>query len=248
MAGLVGGSIVLAQDSNQSTNRSFGQVAGVTAQQNVADDLIAALAKNLGIDETKLRDAIKKTGTEYVDKLVADGKIDQAMADKIKNAIQTGDISGLGMGRGLFGFGAGPGGHMGKGGMDGIPFLGPLKQGTADVAGFLGITQDQLHTELEGGKSLADVASAHGKSRDDLKKFLGSEVDKALADAVGKGQLTQARADELKKLYTDNVDKLIDAKHDGLNGPAGRGGFGPFGMPGRGRAPANPSGNGTGTN
>ncbi|HZP94814.1 MAG TPA: hypothetical protein VFC31_00565 [Candidatus Limnocylindria bacterium] len=46
------------------------------------------------------------------------------------------------------------------------PFGGPSVFATA--ATYIGITEDALRTELRSGKSLADVAVAHGKTRDGL--------------------------------------------------------------------------------
>lgn len=60
----------------------------------------------------------------------------------------------------------------------------------AGVAGFLGISREELVKELAQGKSLAEIAEAHGKTRDELKTYL----------------VSQATAD---------IDKVIDFKPGG---------------------------------
>lgn len=95
------------------------------------------------------------------------------------------------------------------------------------TANKLGLTTSQLLAELRQGKSLAQVASDHGVSRDDLKNAL---LDAARANAntlVQQGVLTQ---DEAERAITDvqnNLDTLLDKT--GMGGFWGHGwhrGFG----------------------
>ena len=65
---------------------------------------------------------------------------------------------------------------------------GPL----AAAASYLGLTVDQLRTQLESGKSLAQVAQAQGKSVSGLKAALIADAKSHLAEAVADGRLTQA--------------------------------------------------------
>ena len=72
--------------------------------------------------------------------------------------------------RGLFGPGpGGPGGpRLGFGG-------GPGPRGDlGPAAKYLGVTDQQLFSDLRAGRSLADVAKAQNKSVDGLKAALGS--------------------------------------------------------------------------
>jgi hypothetical protein len=80
------------------------------------------------------------------------------------------------------------------------------------LAGFLGITADDLPTELQAdGATLATVAAAHGQSRDALIDFLTSAKQAALAAEVVEGDLTEAEADEKLAEFTANIDEKIDA-------------------------------------
>jgi hypothetical protein len=100
----------------------------------------------------------------------------------------------------------------------------------AKLATFLGTTPDQLRTEMSAtGATLATVAQSHGKSRDELKAFLTTDVKTHVADEVTSGELTQSQADNKIADATANLDQMID--HSG--GP-GRGPGGPGGPGGRG--------------
>lgn len=97
--------------------------------------------------------------------------------------------------------------------------------GTADVRGpggadvftaaaqYIGITVDQLRTELGTDKSLADVAIAHGKTRDGLVQALVAAETQNVTQRIG-----------------DLVDRKGGAPRPGV-GPGGRFGPGPNGGP-----------------
>lgn len=205
MASIVGGGIVFAQASGSSS--PLGNVAALTGQAGAnsnQSDYITQLAANLGIDVATLKAAISKTNTDALNKAVAAGTITQAQADKISAALQSGNS---------FFFGAGPKtpGNPGDPGR-GIPFFGGIADVEGSVATFLGITPAQLRTELQGGKSLADVATAHGKPRDELKAFLTTQATTQIDKAVTDGKLTQAQADQIKSALSSHLDQIIDAK------------------------------------
>src|SRR2546423_3390868 len=107
-------------------------------------------AKQLGVEPSALSAALKKALENRVDDAVAAGRMTKAQGDELKQRIESGDVP-------LFG-GPGPGSlhfHRAFGGLDA-------------AATYLGLTEAQLRTQLESGKSLADVAKAHGKTADGL--------------------------------------------------------------------------------
>ena len=65
------------------------------------------------------------------------------------------------------------------------------------AAKYLGVTEAQLRTELQNGKTLADVAKAHGKTVDGLVNALVADAQTKLDAAVKAGSLTQAQANEM---------------------------------------------------
>lgn len=220
---LGGGAIVHAQGASAQ-----GNVSGYVAQTNPGqptqatppsaadrqaemDAYLQKLAANLGIDVTKLTDALKQTAKDRVAADLAAGKITQAQADAANTRIDSGDFLFGPMG----GRHGGPGGEGRHGG----------RMDEAALTSFLGIDQATLRTERQAGKSLATIASDHGKSRDELKAFLTDQEKTEVAAAVTNGAMTQAQADAHLQQFTANLDKMIDS----TGGPHGMGGHGPRG-------------------
>ncbi|MBI5948728.1 MAG: hypothetical protein HY875_11375 [Chloroflexi bacterium] len=191
-AGVIGTGVVLAQDNSGTSS--------ATTQSRV-DTYIAKLASNLGITEQALRDALKQTGLDMVTQAVADGKITQAEADAITAKINAGEGNPFGFGMGGHG---GPGGKHGAG----VPGMGMSDEG---VATFLGIDHQTLHDELSGGKTLAQVAEAHGKSRDALRAYLIEQNSTKIDEAVANGRLTAEQAATAKENFASKVDTMIDS-------------------------------------
>lgn len=192
------GGVLLVQALDSSPPSST--TAETRSQANVADDFIKKLAQNLGIDEQKLRDAIKKTALDEIDAAEAGGKLTKAQADKIRNAINSGTFPN---------FGIGELGHKGGPGVGRDDYRGASSP--TDIAQFLGVDQTTLMNELKGGKTLAQVAQDHGKTRDDLKGFLVKRYDDMIDQAVKDGRFDSTKADPLKKNYAATVDKVIDS-------------------------------------
>ena len=81
------------------------------------------------------------------------------------------------------------------------------------AATYLGLSEDALRTQLQGGKSLADVAKAQNKDVAGLKAAMKAAVTKQLDQAVTDKKLT---ADERTKILAD-IDSRLD---DIINGTA----------------------------
>src|SRR5215468_9609882 len=72
-----------------------------------------------------------------------------------------------------------------------IGFAGPGPGGAPTaIASYLGLTEDQLRTQLESGKTLAQIASAQGKSVSGLEDVIYSDAKSHLDEAVAAGKLT----------------------------------------------------------
>lgn len=220
VAGLIGGTVAMATDNGSTESQAVGRSHGDVDR---AGEYVAALAKNLGIDEQTLRDAMKKTSLEFLDQAVADGKLTQEQADSLRSKIESGEGA-------MFGFGGKGVGHDGgKGGRGGM--AAPFKA-DGGLAEFLGVDAGTLRSEMTAGSTLGQIAEAHGKSRDELKAFLSSEMDERLAEAVSNGKLTQDQADDMKARYAENLDAMIDQSIPS-RGPGGdHGGRGFHGAPG----------------
>jgi hypothetical protein len=233
------GSASVASAASANSGASVVQAAASTtdAGPNAADhqaataDFIAKLATRLGIDETTLKADLTQTSLDELSAQVSAGTLTQAQADQITTSIKNGDNYFFGVG--------GPGGRGGPGGpagMRGGPggFIG---HDSAALASFLGIDQATLQSDVQGGQTLATVATAQGKTRDQLNTFLTDEMTTQLKAQVSAGTLTQAQSDDMLSHFTANLDAMIDGTMP-QRGPGG---------PSNGAAPSTGSSSGTTT-
>lgn len=183
LGGLIGGGIVLA-DANGGPGAPSTTPSLLRVDSDSLDSYIAKLAGNLGIDEATLREAITATNLDFLDAAVADGRLTEEQAAEVRERLESGEGSILGLP--LPGIGSGFGWvERGDRSADGGPhIIRGLFGASAEVADFLGITQDELRSELESGKSLAEVGEAHGKTRDELKAFILEQADEAIAERI----------------------------------------------------------------
>jgi hypothetical protein len=186
---------------------------GSPQQENQA--VLNDAAKQLGVKPSALSAALKKALENRVDAAVAAGRLTKAQGDELKQRIESGEVP-------LFG---GPGRAFHH---DHAGAFGSLDA----AAGYLGLTEAQLRTQLDSGKSLAAVAKAQGKSVDGLVQALVDAAKKKLDAAVSAGRLTQSQADsilaDLKTRVTDFVNGVAPrfGLHRGFrDGPPPAGGF-----------------------
>lgn len=167
--------------------------------------VIADAAKQLGIEPAKLSGALKKALENRVDAAVAAGRLTKAEGDALKARIESGEVPLFSMGRG-HGF---------------------LHHGAKldAAATYLGITEAQLRTELESGKTLAQIATTHGKTAEGLVQALLAAAKEKLDAAVTAGRLTRAEADSLLAGLKDRITDLVNGRfprpfgeHRGMRG------------------------------
>ena len=128
--------------------------------------------------------------SEVLAPLVTDGTLTQAQADKVVETLNA----------------AGPlGGGHGRGGRGG--------PGLEAAATALGLTADELRTELQDGSTIAEVASEKGVDLTTVTDALLAATKERLAEAVASGKITQEDADErlanAPERITDHVNGEI---------------------------------------
>jgi hypothetical protein len=182
-----------------------GGVGGAIAASGSGDPaaerqaFLSDAANRLGVSSAKLQDALKQAALDRVDAAVAAGRLTKAQADSIKQRIESGR---LGAGFGHAGF------HRGLRGF-----------GEA-AAAYIGVNREQLRQELIGGKSLAQVATEHGKSVGGLKQAIVDAAKKRLDGVASAGRLTSAQEQNLLDRLKSNIDDLVN--HTGPpSGPRG---------------------------
>ena len=232
-------------DERRPTNRKFRMILGALAVVAVVsggaayaasrDDspqarsqaIVNDAAGTLGVDPSKLSDALKKALENQVDAQVTAGKLTQAQADAIKQRIEDGTQPIFGGP----GFGGGPRGSLRHGGRGGLG--GPASASASAGPGLMAGHRRRRHVprassrrisiaQLRSGKSLADIAKAQGKTVDGLKAAITDAATKQLDTAVTAGKLTK---DQETKVLDDLASHLDDFVND-VHGPGGPGGFG----------------------
>jgi len=198
--------------------------------------VINDVAQQLNVQPQALSDALKKALKNRVDAAQEAGRLTEQQANEIKSRIDSGDMP--------FFMGGGPmmGGHFG--GFDRLDA----------AAKYLDLSSDQLRTQLQSGKSLADIAKAQGKSVEGLVQALVDDAKKHLDDARANGRITQAQEDQILTEIKSRVTDMVNGTFRGFGGPGGpmgggfRGPGGGFGPPGGGEGFGPPSGAAFGSN
>ena len=95
------------------------------------------------------------------------------------------------------------------------------------MATVLGLTATELRTQLDAGKTLAQVATAQGVAVQRVIDAIVAEKQAYLAQEVASGELTQAQADAKSANITTKVTEMVNtvrpAKPAGGRGGHGRG-------------------------
>jgi hypothetical protein len=227
-----------------------GAAAAVAATQGAAGSgpqaYIDDVAKHLNVSPSALTAAMQAARNEQIEAALAAGRITQSQANALKRRNQqSGSVPSFGRSFGPHGFGGpgGPGGpgnfgaprgFGGRGGPGGFggpgEFGGPGGFGVV-AAQYLDISPATLHSDLESGKSLSEVASSTpGKSVEGLKAALIAAEKTQLAKAVSAGWITSQQEQERLSDLSGSIGALVE--HSGVGGPIGGPGGGPNGGPG----------------
>ena len=178
---------------------------GVAAAQLGSDaDEQAVLndaASRLGVEVSELEAALEEAFAARIDAAVAAGKLTQERADRMKERLEERGLPLFG------GPGHGPHGHV------------FVHSRLAAAASYLGLTQAELRQAMRGGQTLAELATAQGKTVDGLKEAMVADATEHLNAAVADGRLTE----EQKQRILENLPERIDALVQGELPPPPRG-------------------------
>jgi 3-hydroxyacyl-CoA dehydrogenase len=151
-------------------------------------------AEQLGVEPSELSEALKDALANRVDAAVEAGRLTEEQGAELKERIESDDVPLLGLG--------GPGfGHR-------MHHVGDLDA----AASYLGMTEANLRTALEGGKTLAQIAEDRGKSVDGLVNALVDEAEAELAAAVKAGRLTDAQRDSILSGLEQRITRLVNER------------------------------------
>jgi hypothetical protein len=170
----------------------LGLTGGLLVSPGIATAADSGTSTGVGGRLAAIKDALKG--------LVSDKTLTQEQADKVAVTLNK-QLPKRGPGR------------PGFGGPRGGAHLHPDA-----VAKVLGITEVELRTQLEAGKTLAQIAAANKVSKADLISGLVAAAKADLADDVKAGRLTQAQADEVSKTLTARITEKVDRVGPGPRG------------------------------
>ena len=222
--GSTGSSIIRRNSPVAVAAKALGMTEAELTTELQAGKSIADVAKTKDVDINTVIDALYADLKAHIDSEVAAGKHTQAEADaKLADAktriTQMVNTAGLPMRRG--GHGGGDHGKGGPGMKHGAP-----RFATENLAKALGLSLDELNTQLQSGKTLAQIAEAQNVSTDKVKDALTSDFTAHLAEEVKSGKHTQAEADAKLTEFTARLDDMLNGVKP-ARGPMG--GHGPRG-------------------
>ena len=82
---------------------------------------------------------------------------------------------------------------------------------TAEIAGLLGLSAEEIHTQRQAGASLVEIAAAQGVSEAELVAALTDGITEKMAQAVTDGKLTQEQADEIIAKHLERTTEMINS-------------------------------------
>jgi len=197
----------LAQQAGPTATPGTGNTVQKTWQA-YRDFFIQQFASRLGVTTDKVKEAYSGAYSDMLDQEVKDGKITQAQADQLKQDL----ANRAAQGDALPGFGPGEGrGHgFGKGGMRGGMFGLGDEMSLASFAKALKMTEADLTSALQSGKTIADVAKDKGVDIAQVKTSVLADLEATLDQAVTNGKLTQTQADAIYNKASSGFDSMVN--------------------------------------
>lgn len=194
--------------------------AGALAQADTfspkeeSDALVADAAELLGVEPAELTVALRQAFSNRIDAAVEDGRLTEEQAERLKEALEEGDLPLLHGSWG--GHGPGHGLHHGfPGGLDA-------------AADYLEMSEDELRAALRDGDTLADVAGEQGKDVDGLVSALVEAARADLDEAVEAGRMTEEMRASMLESLDERIRTLVTEGFRPLPGGPGHRGFAPF--------------------
>jgi hypothetical protein len=216
--------VAFAQGSTGTTGGPF----------NFYERFRTTLAGILGISVDQYNSAVTQARDQTLSDAVTEGWLTQNQADQMKQRMENAPD---GMPGGGMGFGFGGRGHgMGGGGANLVSI----------AADKLGMTEADLRTALQGGKTIAALAQEKGVDTQTIVDAYIAKVSENLTQAVTDGRMTQKMADALVEQARTQVTDQLNATWQNF-GP-GEFGRGHWGGPLPPDVPSNNTGTDTSTN
>jgi hypothetical protein len=188
----------------------LGGGAAVAATQldpvEESDAIVADAAKQLGVSAEELDAALTQALENRIDEAVAAGRLTEAQAAELKERLEAGDVP-------LVGLGPGPGFHRAHHGF--VDF--------AAASEYLGLSESELRKSLREGETLAEIATANGKSAAGLVDALVAAAKADLDEKVADGRLTEAQRASILEDLEPRLEDVVEGEFSfGFRGGPGR--------------------------
>jgi len=165
---------------------------------------LAEIAAAQNVERQAVIDLLVKEHEAHLQEMITNGRITAEQAEQMKTHFATMAEQQVDAKPGSFGFGKG----HGKGG-HGKFFLKHSSQALLDL---LKLTQDELRTQQQAGKTLAEIAAAQGVERQALIDLLVQQHNAHLDQHVTEGKLTEEQAAQMKEQSAALTEQLVDSK------------------------------------
>jgi polyhydroxyalkanoate synthesis regulator phasin len=162
------------------------------APERLGDRFKEELASQLGISVDELNTALDNTQYALIDEAVADGKLTESEAERLRERVEEG--------HNLFPL-HGIREHIGHRAKV------ELVEATAEV---LGVDVSVVREGLGEGKSLATIANENGMDTEAFKTALLENIKATLDEKVATDDLTQEQADRLYGHFSENIDRIVN--------------------------------------
>jgi hypothetical protein len=181
--------------------------------------IVTDAANQLGVTPTALSNALQKAEEDQIDAEVSSGQLTQSQGTNLKSAIESGALPLV----------TTPGLRHGGVGI-GMLRIGPFGDLSA-AATFLGLTAQQIQTDLQNGQTLAQIATAQGKQPTDLVTTLVTAAKTTLDAAASAGKLSSDQETSILSALQTQITNVVNGTGPSFGGGAwlGHGPGGPGG-------------------
>jgi polyhydroxyalkanoate synthesis regulator phasin len=203
---LLGGGGALAQGPKAGPQRAAVKAAaayiGVTIQELRQElqggNSLATVALEHDKTVEGLEAAIVADAKAHLDKAVAAGKLTAEKEAQILQKLQSKVVEFVMRTKSTGGKGAAKGkGHA------------ALRGAIKATAAYVGLTEQQVLAQLKAGKSLADVATAQGKTVDGLKAAILADAKTVIDRLVSQGKISAERGQQYLARLQAHIDQLV---------------------------------------
>ena len=178
--------------------------------QQPGERFVAETAERLGVTAEELTSAMTEAQFEIIDDGVAEGRLTEEQAAKLKERIEE----------------YGPLSVIGRRDRDGRALCHGARLVTGAAAEVLGKEPADVAAAVKSGESLAEQAEAQGMSVEDFKTALLAAVKTTLQAKVDEGTITQVQADRIFAGIEENIDRIVNFEGQEGRAPCHRRGGG----------------------